>query len=265
MWWALSAAVWALVLALVGCMVAERILLERGVRLQEVSSARVQREGDEYVLSCVWRVYGSRLPWHWDNMSWAKKTWTFRAQLRVPAGLYRTFVGRSHAVSSPHDYTKFFDNGPFIREVAENLLALAPPEFGPLDRAAFLLAFVGQGIAYMSDRVSTGWADWPKYPVETLADGCGDCEDMAILFASLAEAAGLNAVLVYFERENLAHMGAAIEVPPEPSWIPWDYEFQGKHYLYCEATDPLSRFDHVGWVSELFEGKTPLILQVGRG
>jgi len=44
------------------------------------------------------------------------------------------------------------------------------------------LAFVQKSVSYQLDPAGS---EYPRYPVETLVDGVGDCEDSAILYASI--------------------------------------------------------------------------------
>jgi|GEM_PF-4402721 transglutaminase-like putative cysteine protease len=71
-----------------------------------------------------------------------------------------------------------------------------------------------------------------KYPLETLAEGSGDCEDRALLLVSLLRAAGIDAVVVVF----LDHVGAAVSLSESPFKGAVFFEVGGKRYYYCETT-----------------------------
>jgi len=86
-----------------------------------------------------------------------------------------------------------------------------------------VVAFV-QSIKY-SDDVSEYW----KYPIETLADGNGDCEDTAILTAALLKEMGYD-VAVLFLPEH-----AAVAVSCE-NCNGYYYPLNGKRYYYLETT-----------------------------
>lgn len=53
-------------------------------------------------------------------------------------------------------------------------------------------------IVYETDIVNTGWDEYPKYPIETIMDGKGDCEDTSYLMAAVLKAMNSDAVLVKF-------------------------------------------------------------------
>ncbi len=71
-----------------------------------------------------------------------------------------------------------------------------------------------------------------KYPLETLAEGSGDCEDRALLLVSLLRSAGLEAALVLLPE----HVGAAVRLQREPFRGAAFFEVDGKRYYYCETT-----------------------------
>lgn len=85
-----------------------------------------------------------------------------------------------------------------------------------------------------------GYQDYEKYPVETLFDGFGDCEDKAILAAALLKRMGYDVCLLFLEtadkkRSHIA-LGAVI-----PNRTTGNYFMSGtKRYYYIETT-------YAGW------------------
>ncbi|AGN26323.1 hypothetical protein A3207_00740 [Candidatus Methanomassiliicoccus intestinalis] len=78
------------------------------------------------------------------------------------------------------------------------------------DTPAFILSFV-QSLEYIDDYESTGYQEYPKYPIETLVDGGGDCEDVAALYSSLMGALGYDTALIYIPTSaTTAHMVSGI-------------------------------------------------------
>lgn len=69
-------------------------------------------------------------------------------------------------------------------------------------------AFVRTGIRYAYDNDLYGCMDYAASPTETLYLGKGDCEDVAILFVSIARAYGIDAVLISYKD----HCSAGIKV-----------------------------------------------------
>lgn len=92
-----------------------------------------------------------------------------------------------------------------------------------------------QSIPYVSDMESTGREEYWRYPIETIADHAGDCEDSAVLLAALLRRAGFRSLLVVFPK----HAAVAVEVPHDTPGAYFEHE--GVRYYYCETTDE-------GWV-----------------
>ena len=93
--------------------------------------------------------------------------------------------------------------------------------------AEYLTAFVQQAIPYKKDPYNNGW-DYPKYPIETLIEQGGDCEDKATLLVVLLKTFGFDAVLVSLP----GHMAAAINCANCNSY----YNYNGKKYAFIETT-----------------------------
>lgn len=66
------------------------------------------------------------------------------------------------------------------------------------DQAANVLCFTQACIAYRYDEETTPAAEWPRYPIETLYDCVGDCEDDVILAAAILKRLGIDVALLYY-------------------------------------------------------------------
>lgn len=75
---------------------------------------------------------------------------------------------------------------------------LRDKDWSTLDRCGVVLSFTQACIRYVADRESTGSEDWPRYPIETLMDEAGDCEDDAILACAVLKRLGFEVVLLIF-------------------------------------------------------------------
>ena len=81
----------------------------------------------------------------------------------------------------------------YIKKVSADLQALYKEKFGDFavadDYVKFVTAFVQICIEYDTVEAETG--EYWRYPLETLCDGKGDCEDTSILLAALIDAKDL--------------------------------------------------------------------------
>ncbi len=107
-----------------------------------------------------------------------------------------------------------------------------------------------RSIRYASDTETRGVDDWADFPVETLYDQAGDCEDHAILAASILYALGHDVALFWLDLSDSAHLalgyraegcvgGGLSEVA------------EGKAYYYVETVSTQSG-DQVGDIATQF-------------
>lgn len=93
-----------------------------------------------------------------------------------------------------------------------------------------VVAFV-QSIAYEKDTVTGQVDDYWKYPVETLADGNGDCEDTAILAAALLKEMGYEVAVVFLPSDP-GHAAVAVACENCNGFY---YPLNGRNYYYMET------------------------------
>ena len=114
--------------------------------------------------------------------------------------------------------------------MAAQLYRLGHP-FGSQDEVAFVLAFVQQVITYRSEE-----GEYPRYPVETLWEGGGDCEDYSILGAAILLSMGYQVALLLLPRHAALGVAGADGLPGVYA------EHEGVRYFYCEMTGESWRF-----------------------
>jgi len=121
------------------------------------------------------------------------------------------------------------------------------------EKLDFVLSFV-QSLAYTGDVATTPYfSEYPRYPVETLFEQRGDCEDTSILAAAILSEMGHDVALLLFE--ELDHMGLGITFPDEAetkmygnSWIRDDDgdgkgEEDERRYWYLDTSGSWT----IGW------------------
>ncbi len=137
-------------------------------------------------------------------------------------------------------------NADYIVELSNKLDNLADQiGYTYYEKVDFVLSFV-QNIKYSYDNETTESDDYWRYPIETLVEETGDCEDASFLFASLMEAMDYDAVCL----NPPGHMAVGIFAE---SYSGWYVTYDGKKYYYCETTSP--GFE-MGEMPEHYQGET---------
>ncbi len=187
--------------------------------------------------------------WHYGKVAWTY-------QLRIPRSAYDSYktVDRkkirdySYYVTDPTD-------DEYLAELAQKFKDAAKEEnYSDLDMVKNIIFFV-QNLEYVDDKVGTGYDEYPKFPLETLADQGGDCEDSAILLASLLRELGYGTVLIQFPDHMAVGVKGGKSIPGSY------YEVDGTRYYYVETTSP-------GWeigdVPEQMKGQPAKILSLNK-
>ncbi len=106
---------------------------------------------------------------------------------------------------------------------------------GNLDsrEAVKLVLKFAQSLTYTTDNISTSSDEYPRYPVETLFEQTGDCEDTSLLAAAILTEMGYDTAFILFEEFD--HMGLGIYFPEE-----WGIKMYGRRVMAGE------RFHQVG-------------------
>ncbi|OGD47868.1 hypothetical protein A3K69_06030 [Candidatus Bathyarchaeota archaeon RBG_16_57_9] len=185
-------------------------------------------------------------------------TWTWEGAERsvsvsVPEALYSYYSVKARYTTTdyrgyvlhPHDdgYVSVLAREFEVFRVEEGL---TEPEVMGL-----AVSFV-QSLEYVEESPSGGLGDYPKYPLETLADGGGDCEDTSILMASLLESMGYQVSLLLLPN----HMAVGLAV--DATGAHWTVD--NVTYYYLETTT--EGWD-IGKVPAEFNHKATEVFPVG--
>jgi len=112
--------------------------------------------------------------------------------------------------------------------VAELEKAACAANLNVWEKLSLIIAFV-QSIPYVPEA-----EEYARYPLETLIEQKGDCEDSSILTAAILHQMGYHVVLLVFLEEQ--HIAAGISVlPPKPGNYR-SYRYAGRDYYYVETT-----------------------------
>lgn len=162
--------------------------------------------------------------WRYEGRDWE---WT----LPIPQSLYDYYESRPRA--STEDYSIYVTH-PEDDSYIETLVgkideAAADAGFDQTETVNFAVSFV-QSLPYTADSVTTSYDEYPRYPIETLVDNGGDCEDTSILMAALLTEMGYSVILLSFTK----HMAAGVAGVEGTSGTYWDHD--GGKYYYLEST-----------------------------
>ena len=156
-------------------------------------------------------------------------------QASIPGDLYAWARAQSRASWPRRDYDEYVLNTLDDALMIEIAGKLALGSYRATAENA--LAFVQMSIAYQSD---PDLFEYPRYPVETLVDEGGDCEDTAILYASLIRTLGHGALLVAVDTSgdgNTDHMVVFVPIDDTFETCEMDcvWEYNGRLYALAET------------------------------
>ena len=141
---------------------------------------------------------------------------------------YRNDIVKRSQGSTAHDVSFVTYQDPYIINLMDQIQSQC---IGKSDAytANVILAFT-QYIEYQYDSDSVGQDEYWRYPLETLFDENGDCEDTSILFCALAKAGGYDCALILYS----GHMAAGIHIDGV-SYSGY-YDYNNVRYYYSETT-----------------------------
>jgi transglutaminase-like putative cysteine protease len=199
---------------------------------------------------------GNTLPgsyqWSYDGRNWS-------LTMPIPESLYLYYSKMERA--PVEDYSIYVthpldDN--FTASLAAELKKQASGRhYDDEETVNFAASFV-QNLAYIKER-----DEYPKYPVETLFDKGGDCEDTAILTAALLQAMGYDAVLLRFsppKEGDAGHMAVGVAVTGVSGGRSYSYDGQTYYYLETTSSWPLGEIPDD--ILSKYKGKTDGIYQL---
>ncbi|MFA5153564.1 MAG: PEGA domain-containing protein [Clostridia bacterium] len=177
--------------------------------------------------------------------------------LQIPESLYAHYKNQSHStdITSLKRYTLSQEDKVYLHDLIGQLKDTS----GNKNLAARndyqnVAAFV-QGIPYAlhtdpaTGQTTSGVNDFWKYPVETLADGNGDCIDDAILAAALLKEMNYDVAIILLPQVSGTPAGHAVVGIACENCNGYYYPIEGKKYYYLDLTAsglPLGSMNYPG-------------------
>lgn len=156
------------------------------------------------------------------------------ATMSIRKSAYEEFRKKDHTVRAHADYVKFADaelDDDVVTNAAAKLRTIVNEEkFDRLTEIHLAMAFT-LSLRYASDDQEDG-REYPKFPVETLVDKRGDCEDHAILCGAILHRLGHRVALILLPKHAALAVEAPIPIDGATIYVPES----GTHMFYCEVT-----------------------------
>ena len=150
---------------------------------------------------------------------------TYELNVAIPETLQEYYSEKSHRLTSSSGFPNFVT--PYaLQPIADRLWEIYD---NPEDFA--------NGVLMITHQITYVETTPPKYPVETMADGQGDCDLFSFIAASILTAGGLDVVLLYYEAQSHMNIGVHLSSTPEnirdsPCYVTHD----GERYYVAECT-----------------------------
>lgn len=167
---------------------------------------------------------------------WTYDGGSYSLDIEIPQQKVRTYENMSHYSydykSNPEVFRDWItkEDDTMVLLTQKLIFKAHQENFTDLEIKEFMLRFVQKTIEYKADE-----GDW-KYPVETIFDSVGDCEDVAFLYGTITEIAGYDSILVTYKvNEDEGHLVPAIYSPSKTGGD--TTELDGREYHFAETTN----------------------------
>ena len=187
----------------------------------------VEPENDTIEKTFRWR-FNQKLHTVTINISFQKYEWALQSTInRSP----QTQPSSSKAMAN---FVTVNDS--VIISLADKLNDLAILNaYSDVETVNFIMSFVQHNVHYWDDNSSKNQEEYWRFPIETLVDGQGDCEDSSVLFASIIENLDFDAVLLfYIIDDDIGHLATGVsDITVHDGYF---VSYLDKNYYYCETT-----------------------------
>jgi len=157
--------------------------------------------------------------------------WEFDLPITISSYLEYSEKTRPREVRDFIDMATDSESEPSIKVLVNEFREIAEAKrWTDRQLANFVASFV-QSLPYTIDYETKSRDEYPRYPIETLFDRGGDCEDTSILVATLLDSLGINVILLHLEADK--HIAVGVDVPNTYGTY---WEYLGDKYWYLETT-----------------------------
>lgn len=186
------------------------------------------------------------------SVGWTHNGWQYTTQFGIAEDKYWYYKNQERGYccngwdefATPNDQT--------IQTIAKDIVDVSIST-GDTCKPCIAIDFV-ESMIYEYDIDYVGRNEYPKYPIETIVDGKGDCEDTSFLMASILEAINIDTVILLFSDH------AAVGVWCENCSGTY-YNYNGKKYFFLETTGYADNWE-VGRIWGKYETESPHIINI---
>ena len=157
--------------------------------------------------------------------------------------IYSFYKNQPHTIREYEDYISFVTKEEkSIIEIGLKLRDISQEKnFDSLTEVNFVMSFA-QSLKYSEDNVTSGVGEYPRYPIETLIDQTGDCEDTSALLISLLESLGYESAMILipeaWDGYGHAAVGVSVNGASGVNYILNEGQNNEISYYYAETTAP---------------------------
>ena len=173
---------------------------------------RADVEDDIYKMVYVWSFDGYRQSY----------------SAEIPADLLEYYRAKPHDCSEYQRYALSDYDREVVRSFAASFKENGRRNKYTDDQVIMNIITFVYTLPYTSDLETTGFIEYPRYPVETLVEG-GDCEDRAILISALLYELGIENIIIRLEDH------AAVGLKDNGNYTGQYYDYNGTRYYYAEV------------------------------
>lgn len=188
--------------------------------------------------------------WSYGGYEW---TWS----LNVPEVLYDFYKEKPRPDFNYSIYVTHPEDDSYLDMLVQKIEEAAVEKgFSEWETINLAVSFV-QSLPYTTDSVTTSYDEYPRYPIETLVDNGGDCEDTSILMAALLDAMGYGVVLFALPSPDPEHVAVGLLGGEGIYGTYWEHN--GGKYFYLETT---GEGYEIGVLPSEYEGKSAYIYDI---
>jgi predicted transglutaminase-like cysteine proteinase len=201
--------------------------------------------------------------------SWSVIDKQFILPFKIPVNIYKNYqtlnVSRQpQGETFPDEKMAAFVTSKerVIIDLTDELESLKQLEnYDEIDKVNYYIRFVQDAVTYRFDNETAGCEEYWKYPVETLVDQHGDCEDTTVLLASILDNLDYDVALLYYswkeDDKKLGHLALGVNLDGDyGSYVVGE---DGMKYFYCETT---SDSFLVGEIPDRIQGEPKRIIPI---